>query len=298
MKKAKILVVDDLPDVRATVSGLLSDVGFDVRSASSKHEALHLLKEDQFNVAILDIRLDDTDEDNKDGLMLMHEIKKRHPRTATIILTGYADVKMVREALQPDQNGDSPAFGFLEKPELDQLSEYVNRAIAHTAVNGGLAIKDLISQGENEHVEFKSSIRFDYTGSEDKSIKEVVARTIVGFLNSKGGVLFVGVADNGLVSGIERDIQTFSKKNRDSFQLELTNIVNLHIGVEHLSQINIQFESVANKLICIISIEKSPSPVFLKGDDSKLWIRAGNSTRCLGVKAAISYIESNWKNAG
>jgi len=297
LKKTKILVVDDMPDVRATVSGLLLDAGFEVISASSKHNALHLLRSDQFSVAILDIRLDDTDEDNKDGLVLMHEIKKHHPRTATIILTGYADVKMVREALQPDQDGDSPAFGFLEKTELDQLGEYVNRAIAHTANNGNLDLKDIISQGENEHVEFKSSIRFDYTGSEDKSIKEVIARTIVGFLNSKGGILLVGVADNGLVTGIDRDIQTFSKKNRDSFQLELTNIVNLHIGVEHLSQIHIRFESVTNKLICIISIEKSPSPVFLKGDDSKLWIRAGNSTRCLGVKAAMNYIATNWKNA-
>jgi CheY-like chemotaxis protein len=84
LKKEKILVVDDMPDVRATVSGLLLDAGFDVTSASSKNEALRILRADQFNVAILDIRLDDTDEDNKDGLLLMHEIKKRHPKTVTL----------------------------------------------------------------------------------------------------------------------------------------------------------------------------------------------------------------------
>jgi len=298
VKNKRILVVDDLPDVRATVSGLLSDAGFDVRSASSKHDALHLLRVDQFNVAILDIRLDDTDEDNKDGLLLMHEIKKHHPKTATIILTGYADVKMVREALQPDRNGNSPAFGFLEKTELDQLGEYVNRAIAHTAINGGLSIKDLISQGENESVEFKSSIRWNYkTRSEDKSIKLVIAKTVVGFLNGKGGTLFIGVADNGMIVGIEKDLETFSKGNQDEFQLSLTDIISNYIGVEHLSQIHQRFESINNKLICAISIEKSPNPVFLKGDDNKLWVRAGNSTRYLGVKAAMDYIKSNWKNA-
>ena len=296
MEKGRILVVDDLPDVRATVSGLLSDAGFDVRSASNKSDALRILKTDQFKVAILDIRLDETDEENKDGLFLMHEIKTHYPRTATIILTGHADVKIVREALQPNQDGSSSAFGFLEKDELDQLIEYVNRAMAHATTNDSSDIKHLISQGENECVEFNSSIRFDYKGSEDKSIKEVIARTVVGFLNSKGGMLLVGIGDKGAVTGIERDIQTFPKKNRDSFQLEFTNIVNTYLGVEYLSQIHVRFENIANKWICVISIEKSPIPVFLKGDDSKLWIRAGNSTRYLGVKAAMSYIESNWNN--
>ncbi len=297
MKKEKILVVDDLPDVRATVSGLLLDVGYEVKSASCINEALHLLKSDHYNVAILDIRLDDTDEDNKDGLLLMHEIKKHHPKTTTIILTGYADVKMVREALQPDRNGNSPAFGFLEKTELDQLGEYVNRAVAHTANNGGLSTNELISQGENELVEFKSSIRWDYrTRSEDKSIKLVIAKAIVGFLNSKGGKLLIGVADNGMVVGIEKDLETFPKRSQDEFQLSLTDIISNYIGVEHLSKIHPRFESINNKLICAVSIEKSPIPVFLKGDDNKLWVRAGNSTRYLGVKAAMNYIDSNWKN--
>lgn len=296
MKKEKILVVDDLPDVRATVSGLLLDAGYEVKSACSMSDALHLLKTDRFNVAIVDIRLDDTDEDNKDGLLLMHEIKKYHPKTATIILTGYADVKMVREALQPDHNGDSPAFGFLEKTELDELSEYVNRAIAHTANNGNLSIKDMIAQGENEHIEFKSSICWDYkTRTTDKGIKPVIAKTIVGFLNSQGGILLIGVSDNGTVTGIEKDIETLSKKNQDGFQLELTNIVSLNIGVEHLAQIHPHFETLNNKLVCVVYIEKSPGPVFLKNDDNKLWIRAGNSIRYLGVRAAMNYVKTNWK---
>lgn len=296
MKKEKILVVDDLPDVRATVSGLLSDAGYEVQSASSKSEALHILRTEHFSVAILDIRLDETDEDNKDGLLLMHEIKKRHPKTATIILTGYADVKMVREALQPDQGGNSPAFGFLEKTELDQLCENVGRAIAHMAQNGNLSIKDIIAQGENERVEFKSSICWDYkTRTADKSIKPVIAKTIVGFLNSQGGTLLIGISDNGMVSGIEKDIETLSKKNQDGFLLELTNIVGLHIGVEHLAQIHPHFETVHDKLICVVSIEKSPGPVFLKNDDNKLWIRAGNSIRYLGVKSAMNYVKTNWQ---
>ena len=178
------------------------------------------------------------------------------------------------------------------------MRDYVNRAIDHTTNNGGLSIKDVISQGENEHVEFKSSICWNYNAkSADKSIKQVIAKTIVGFLNSKGGMLLIGIADNGTITGIEKDIETFSKKNQDNFQLELINIISFYIGVEHLSQIHPRFETINNRLICIVPIDKSPIPVFLKGDDNKLWVRAGNSTRYLGVKAAMSYIKSNWKNA-
>ncbi|MBN1933458.1 MAG: response regulator, partial [Anaerolineae bacterium] len=116
MYKMRVLVVDDLPDVRTTLSGLLSDEGYDVRSASSRAEALRIMKDvERFHVAVLDVRLDESDEENRDGLSLMHDIKAQYPAVAVIILTGYADVKMVREALQPNQEGVSPAFGFLEK---------------------------------------------------------------------------------------------------------------------------------------------------------------------------------------
>jgi len=301
MKKAKILVVDDMPDVRATISGLLLDAGFEVISTSSKHEALRILRTDQFNLAILDIRLDDTDEDNKDGLVLMHEIKKHHPRTATIILTGYADVKMVRESLQPDQNGDSPAFGFLEKTELDQLGEYVNRAIAHTVNNSKLDIKVIISQGENEQVEFKSSIRWDYKkGNINKELQLVIAKSIVGMLNYHGGTLLVGVADDGTILGIEQDLSGLRKPDLDGYHLKITEIIQTYLGLAHTDYIHINFEIMKDKTICIISIKPSDKPVFLSSNDgrSEFWVRVGNSTRQLDVKDATMYIETHWSKNG
>ena len=132
MYKGRVLIVDDLPDVRATLSGLLSDEGYEVRSASSSVEALKTLSAEHFHVAILDVRLDESDEDNQDGLLLMHEIEQNDSTVAIIILTGYADVKMVREVLQPDQEGGAPAFGFLEKSEMSQLPEYVKRGLEYT----------------------------------------------------------------------------------------------------------------------------------------------------------------------
>ena len=103
-----ILVVDDLADVRATIAGVLGDAGYDVRSVPSRAEALQLLETEDFAAAVLDIRLDESDEDNQDGLHLMHEISLLSPSTAIIMLTGYGTDDMVHEALSHD--GIAPVF--------------------------------------------------------------------------------------------------------------------------------------------------------------------------------------------
>ena len=102
MHSGRVLVVDDLPDVRSTLSGLLSDSGHEVRSVSSRAEALQLMDTERFHVAVLDVRLDESDEDNQDGLLLMEDIHRKWPSTAVIILTGYGTVDMVQKALQPN----------------------------------------------------------------------------------------------------------------------------------------------------------------------------------------------------
>lgn len=295
MFKGRILVVDDLPDVRATLSGLLSDEGYDVRSASSRVEALQMVDAERFDVAVLDVRLDEIDEDNQDGLLLMHDIKEKDPTVAIIILTGYADVKMVREALQPDREGVAPAFGFLEKSEIDQLVEYVTRAFEHAA-DTMPDVKNLIAQGEKEHVVFKSSIRWDFKRNRvNKVLQEVIAKAIAGMLNCEGGYLLIGVADDGTIVGIEKDLQTLRKSNIDGFQLALMDIVKIHLGIEYVPYIRPRFETVDDKYVCAVSIQKSSMPVFLtKRNINEFWVRMGNSTRKLDVKAATRYIQEKW----
>ncbi len=296
MSKGRVLVVDDIPDVRVTLSGLLSDEGYDVRSASSREEALQLVDAEHFDVAVLDIRLDETDEDNRDGLLLMREIKVLDPAAAIIILTGYADVQMVRDALQPDPQGIAPAFGFLEKSELDQLLAYVDRAFKHIILNGRPPVADLIAQGENERVEFKSSMRWDYKqGRVNKDLQEVIAKSIAGMLNHEGGYLLIGVSDDGAILGLQKDLQTLKKPDNDRFHLALTDVVKIHLGIEVAPYIRPYFEWIDEKCICVISIKRSPRPIFLaKGDVHQFWVRVGNSTRGLDVKAATLYIQEKW----
>src|SRR5262249_42342741 len=90
-------------------------------------------------------------------------------------------------------------------------------------------IRELIRRGETSRVEFKASLRFDFKEQKvNKELTKVVVKTIAGFMNSEGGTLLIGVADNGDVVGLERDIETLSKKLTDGFELALrTAIANL-----------------------------------------------------------------------
>lgn len=141
ISKGRILVVDDLPDWRKTLSGILRDEGYDVYVAESRQEALHLLNTERFHLAVLDARLDETDETNREGLELMRQIKAQDPTVLVIILTGYADVDMVQEALRPQQNGLPLAYSFVEKPNTHELIEFVRRAFeGEIKINWNLAI--------------------------------------------------------------------------------------------------------------------------------------------------------------
>jgi CheY-like chemotaxis protein len=294
MKKGRVLVVDDLPDWRITLSGLLEDKGFYVKSASTLSEALHYLEEEHFHVAVLDVRLDETNEDNRDGLWLMHRIKKRAPSTAVIVLTGYSDVDMVIEALQPAKDGGvAPALYFLRKNEVATLHECVQAAYEHTLYKD---VEQLILLGESEKVEFKSSIRWDYEHHNvNNNLRAVLAKTIAGFLNHKGGVLLIGIDDEGNVLGIGQDLKTLRKPNIDGFQLAVTDIVRSYLDLKYMQCIGITFEQVRGEQISVVTIDASPEPVyFTSGEEPELWVRIGNSTRRLDVKAAIDYIRDRW----
>jgi Predicted transcriptional regulator containing an HTH domain and an uncharacterized domain shared with the mammalian protein Schlafen len=71
----------------------------------------------------------------------------------------------------------------------------------------------LIENGENEQIEFKSSIRYDYfRKTTNRELELVIAKTIVGFMNAKGGKLILGVDDDGNILGLEKDFKTLKHK--------------------------------------------------------------------------------------
>lgn len=156
-------------------------------------------------------------------------------------------------------------------------------------------VHQLIAVGENEHVEFKASIRWDFhLQQRNKNLQMIIAKTIAGMLNSEGGVLLIGIADNGTIIGIEYDLQTLTKSTNDGFLLALTDIVKTNLGIECMPYLHTRFVTVESKTVCMVIVKRSAQPVFLESAGHEFWVRTGNSTRKLDPKAAINYVRLHW----
>lgn len=122
---AKILVVDDLPDWRSTMSGLLRDEMYDVQTADSQSQAIALLEAASFDLAVLDMRLDESNEDNTEGLELAEIIQYRWPLVKIILLTGYSTPERMTRAMAQNAKGKPLVDEFIEKDESEKIIETV-----------------------------------------------------------------------------------------------------------------------------------------------------------------------------
>ncbi len=154
-----------------------------------------------------------------------------------------------------------------------------------------------IAEGENKYIEFKSSLRWDY--HQDKINKELeftVMKNIAAFLNTEGGMLFIGIDDDGSILGIKKDYETLGRKqNKDGFLLKLDNIINNGIGKEIGQYIDIKIIELENKHICIIEVSKSNKPIFIKkGNLEEFIIRGAAGTKTLSLSEYSDYRVLHW----
>ena len=149
-------------------------------------------------------------------------------------------------------------------------------------------IRDLIKKGENEALEFKSTLRTNlHTKKIDKKMEHAVMKSITSFLNTDGGTLLVGVLDDGNVSGVEVD----SFSDTDNFYRHFTNLVKDHIGPEYLPYIKSNVVPIEDKTILKVDCSSSDKEVFLKSDNlEEFYIRAGASSVRLEGSKLIDYV--------
>lgn len=117
-----ILIVDDAPDWREMLAGLIGDVlpQIQVATAASINAAKTKLAEYEIQLAIIDIRLDESDEKNIEGLTLAEFIRTNYPQTQALIITGYANLDTVKRAMQPDRTGTRLVADYIQKEHLHQ----------------------------------------------------------------------------------------------------------------------------------------------------------------------------------
>jgi DNA-binding NtrC family response regulator len=125
----RILVVDDVVDWQKTLSGLLTDEGHDVVAVGDRKSALEAVQASEFDLAVIDVRLDESDEDNIAGLGLAQEVKGVRAELPVIIITGYPSQGTISLARKPDDRGQKLAVDFVLKADVDELVDIVNRRL-------------------------------------------------------------------------------------------------------------------------------------------------------------------------
>ena len=105
MSRTQVLIIDDETDVCTFFRRLLTRKGYAVVTAANEREAVQALESVSFAVAMVDLKLPDTD-----GLTLLRQIKARQPGCEVIIMTGYSTIKTAVTAIQLG------AYEYLEKP--------------------------------------------------------------------------------------------------------------------------------------------------------------------------------------
>ncbi len=161
-----------------------------------------------------------------------------------------------------------------------------------TNTNGQQSLTDLINSGETHQMEFKATLRTNlHTNLKDPKMEFSVIRTIAGFLNTHGGILTIGVFDDGTPAGIEVD----GFENEDKMTLHLVNLIKHQLGTINMSFIHIHFDDYQNKRVMVVECSTAVKPVYMKdGENQRFFIRTGPSTTELSTKDAIEYMKQRF----
>jgi len=111
--RQSVLVVDDEENFLTLLKWFLTQRGYDVSTALSADDALDMVQKQNFDIALLDIKLG-----SGNGLSLLEEVTARSPRLKVIMMTAYPTVGSLKQAFSRG------AMRYLTKPvDLQELTE-------------------------------------------------------------------------------------------------------------------------------------------------------------------------------
>ncbi|HEY5996514.1 MAG TPA: UDP-3-O-acyl-N-acetylglucosamine deacetylase [Candidatus Deferrimicrobiaceae bacterium] len=192
-ERGPILIVDDEPNIRKSLEGVLGDEGYSCALAADGSEALRQLQALHPSLVILDVWMP-----GMDGIETLRRIKELAPATPVIMMSGHATISTAIKATK------AGASDFVEKPlELDQVLYMVRRALGE---------KDGVPEGGSE---LQSVVFREQTARGALMPQRTLARSAVMYgqglhsgkksglifepLGPGSGIHFVGVSDNRAV---------------------------------------------------------------------------------------------------
>jgi len=146
----EVLIIDDEPLMRISISDALKAEGYNVASAATGSEGLKAIKDTSYDVVITDLRLPEVD-----GVQILKTCRQISPHTKVLMITAYGSVDTAVEAMRIG------AYDYITKPfSMDELILTVKRLIA---------LRDL--EDENIYLKEKIEEKYDFSGIIGKSEK-------------------------------------------------------------------------------------------------------------------------------
>ena len=191
----EILIIDDNAEIRLILQEILSDSGYKTRLAANYNQALKEIDKKLPDVAVIDVKLDKSD---NDGIELLNHIKNKNRDIPVIIISGHANIEMAIKSLK------SGAFEFIQKPfDRDRLVNFINRAVENIKL-----------KNENKSLRSKLFHSFDLVGTSSNvtSIKDLINKLAL----SDSRIFISGPTGSGKEL-IARKIHNKSKRNNGPF---------------------------------------------------------------------------------
>ena len=201
----KILIVDDEKDIRFILEEILTENNYSVVSVGTIKEAEEFINKNSFDLALLDVLLD---EKSRDGLYLLNVIKNNNKDLPVIMMSGHANIQI---AVNSVKDG---AFEFLEKPfNQERLLNFIKR---------GIEFSDLINTKKDLHENIFKSYDFIGESKEILKIKDSVQKISI----SDGRILIQGPSGSGKEL-LAREIHRNSNRNKSNFVILDSSRINI-----------------------------------------------------------------------
>jgi len=158
--------------------------------------------------------------------------------------------------------------------------------------------RELLEKGENEKIEFKSSMSFDIREGKKSDLVEIaLAKAVACFMNSEGGTLLIGIGDNKEVLGLDRDFEVIRKPNTDGFELHFNGLVKRYLSPKESRRcVKLSFSTLDGKSIAVARVDRSQRPVFVKSEGKTLFFaRFGSECTPLDIDDATKYIADHFR---
>ncbi len=172
----EILIVDDEPDIRLLIDGILRDEGYETRQAADSDAAIAAFRARRPSLVVLDVWLQGS---KLDGLGILRALHGEEPQVPVVMISGHGTIEMAVAAIQHG------AYDFLEKPfKSDRLLLVMRRALEAARL-----------ARENQELRLRAGPETELTGS--SAVVGTLRASIERVAPTGSRVLIAGPAGSG-----------------------------------------------------------------------------------------------------